>query len=265
MQNKKIVCIDSDGCAMDTMNYKHMYCFGPIAAKIFEVENSEIFLKTWNKVNLFSKTRGVNRFKALYLVFEKINKPLEEVKKWVESSSELSNDSLKKEIEKTKSKELEKTLIWSLEVNEKIESMKDLAKPFDNVKDCIDRIKKYVDLAVVSAANNEAIEDEWTKFGLINSINYVMGQNQGTKKECIKFLIDMGYEPCNILMIGDSPGDIKAAKDNNTLVYPIIVNSEVESWEYFTKVILNKFVNNEYDDSEYIKTYEEKLGELCQE
>lgn len=140
MQNRKIVCIDSDGCAMDTMNYKHMYCFGPIAAKVFEVENTEKFLEIWNNVNLFSKTRGVNRFKALYLVFEKINKPLEEVKKWVENSSELSNDALKKEIKKNKNDQLQKALIWSIQVNEEIESIKKLAKPFSNVRECIKQI-----------------------------------------------------------------------------------------------------------------------------
>ena len=24
-----LVCVDSDGCAMDTMNCKHIQCFGP--------------------------------------------------------------------------------------------------------------------------------------------------------------------------------------------------------------------------------------------
>jgi len=24
-----LVCVDSDGCAMDTMNCKHIHCFGP--------------------------------------------------------------------------------------------------------------------------------------------------------------------------------------------------------------------------------------------
>ena len=24
-----LICVDSDGCAMDTMNCKHIHCFGP--------------------------------------------------------------------------------------------------------------------------------------------------------------------------------------------------------------------------------------------
>lgn len=34
-KHKFIVCIDSDGCAMDTMNIKHDKCFGPYAVEIF--------------------------------------------------------------------------------------------------------------------------------------------------------------------------------------------------------------------------------------
>ncbi|HAP8418001.1 TPA: HAD family hydrolase, partial [Enterococcus faecium] len=32
--NSWIFCIDSDGCVMDTMTYKHNLFFGPIAAEI---------------------------------------------------------------------------------------------------------------------------------------------------------------------------------------------------------------------------------------
>lgn len=262
MKNKKIVCIDSDGCVMDTMNYKHICCFGPVAQEVFGIAENKEFLKIWNNINLFSKTRGVNRFVGLYLAFEKIGKPLNDVKKWAETTKELSNDSLKKEIEKTNSLELKKALQWSITVNEKIEAIKALAKPFENVKDAIIEMKKNVDVAIVSSANNEAIQDEWSKFELIKYVDYVMGQSQGTKKDCIQFLINKGYKPNDIIMVGDSPGDIKAAKDNGVLMYPILVNSESKSWKNFKDVVLNMFLNNKYNDKKYIKEYEMVLGGL---
>lgn len=262
MKNKKIVCIDSDGCAMDTMNYKHIHCFGPIASEIFEVEDKQKFLKLWNIVNLYSNTRGVNRFIGLYMTFDRINKPLNEVKKWARNATELSNDSLKKYLEKNNSYELQKALLWSIKVNEKIEEIKHMAKPFSSVLKVIKELKKYVDVAIVSSANNEAIKDEWTKFGLINYVDYVMGQNEGSKKDCIKKLIDMGYNNHNIIMIGDSPGDINASKDNSTLMYPIIITKENESWDNFLNSVLPKFLNDEYEDSEFIEEYNKKLGEL---
>ena len=36
---KFIVCIDSDGCAMDTMDIKHIQFFGPLAAEIFAMKD----------------------------------------------------------------------------------------------------------------------------------------------------------------------------------------------------------------------------------
>ena len=73
-----LVCIDSDGCAMDTMNIKHFEAFGPELIKIFNLEKyQDDILEHWNKVNLFSKTRGVNRFirflKSLEYANEKYN------------------------------------------------------------------------------------------------------------------------------------------------------------------------------------------------
>ena len=45
-----LICIDSDGCAMDTMNSKHFYCFGPEWVKQYGLENiKEEALKYWNR------------------------------------------------------------------------------------------------------------------------------------------------------------------------------------------------------------------------
>jgi hypothetical protein len=47
-------------------------------------------------------------------------------------------------------------------------------------------------------------------------------------------------------MIGDAPGDMKAAKANDALFYPINPGAETESWERFHDEAFNKFVNGEY-------------------
>lgn len=62
-----VFCVDSDGCAMDTMTYKHQLFFGPIAADIFGITDRADFLKEWDRVNLYSRTRGVNRFIGLVM------------------------------------------------------------------------------------------------------------------------------------------------------------------------------------------------------
>ena len=47
-----IFCVDSDGCAIDTMTYKHELFFGPIAAEKYGVEDKETFQKNW-KISIF--------------------------------------------------------------------------------------------------------------------------------------------------------------------------------------------------------------------
>ena len=55
-------------------------------------------------------------------------------------------------------------------------------------------------------------------------------------------------------MIGDAPGDFKAAKSNGTLFYPINPGSEEKSWERFFNEALERFFAGTYAGA-----YEAKL------
>ena len=69
-----LVCIDSDGCAIDSMNIKHINCFGPemIGEWGLDEWRGEI-LDRWNEINLYSLTRGINRFKGLLMALCEID------------------------------------------------------------------------------------------------------------------------------------------------------------------------------------------------
>ena len=43
MKMEYVFCVDSDGCAMDTMTYKHELFFGPLAADVFGVKDDQTF------------------------------------------------------------------------------------------------------------------------------------------------------------------------------------------------------------------------------
>ncbi|CAM3118107.1 HAD family hydrolase [Streptobacillus ratti] len=262
---KKIVCVDSDGCVMDTMNYKHIECFGPLAADLWNIEEREEFLTLWNNINLYSKTRGINRFQGLNEIFkifsEKYPKysKLNDVDNWIKTTNELSNNSLIREIETKNSEELKKALNWSLEVNKRIVSLEGMDKPFEKVKEAFEEMKDKVKIVIVSSANKEAILSEWERHDLLKYVDIVMGQDMGTKKDCIKKILDEGIDVNDVLMIGDSPGDITAAKENNVYFYPIIFDDEARSWIRFKEEILDKFINNQYEDQKYIDEYNSKL------
>ena len=60
-----LICVDSDGCAMDTMDIKHFRCFGPCMVKEWNLEPwAKPILQRWNQINLYTMTRGINRFKG---------------------------------------------------------------------------------------------------------------------------------------------------------------------------------------------------------
>ena len=101
-----LICVDSDGCAMDTMDIKHIRCFGPCMVEEWGLDQWEApILERWNVINLYSMTRGINRFKGLAMHLKEINETYTKIEgtevldNWVETSPELSNQALEKAID----------------------------------------------------------------------------------------------------------------------------------------------------------------------
>lgn len=261
-QKDYIICIDSDGCAIDTMDIKHIKCFGPCMVTEWNLEEwREPILERWNEVNLYTLTRGINRFKGLAVALTEINdkyvkiEGLDEFVKWTEETKELSNEALEVKIQKTNNVCIKKALEWSKSVNKSIDLLSDDEKqPFEGVKEAIIEAKKKADIAIVSSANEKAVLDEWSKHGLLEHVDIVLTQNIGSKAYCISKLIEKGYSKNNALMVGDALGDLKAAESNEVSFYPIMVKKEKESWSRFTKEALEKFIGNSYSGE-----YQEKV------
>ena len=134
-----LICVDSDGCAMDTMDIKHFRCFGPCMVHEWELEQwQEPILARWNEINLYSMTRGVNRFKGLAIALAEIDQQyktipgLSDLIGWVDQTKALSNSALEQAIRETGSECLQKALHWSQQVNASINQLDEsLKKPFD--------------------------------------------------------------------------------------------------------------------------------------
>lgn len=264
-----LVCIDSDGCAIDSMNIKHINCFGPKLVEEWSLHNwrNEI-LDSWNYVNLYSLTRGINRFKGLLLALKEINEKYTEIEdlgsleEWVKTTKELSNNSLIKAIEQNpESKCLRKALSWSNLVNDSIKKLpEEKVVPFGMVKEALAKVHNKADVAIVSSANQGAIMDEWQRHGLLPYVDLVLAQDAGTKAYCIQELVKKGYDKSCVVMCGDAPGDMDAASVNGVHYYPIMVNREAESWSEFIAVGFDKLLDGsfggEYQDEkidEFIK------------
>lgn len=233
-----LICIDSDGCAIDSMDVKHINCFGPCVVDEWQLQkNSKQILDEWNRLNLYSMTRGINRFLGLAKILRYVNdnitaiEDVASLENWVASADELSNMSIEKAAKESGSVCLLKAFSWSVAVNRSIQNLSEsLIKPFDCVKEKIEKIHETCDVAIVSSANYEAVKNEWSKFGLLEHVDILLAQNAGSKKNCIEKLLSYGYEKNKVLMVGDAPGDLDAAKKNGVFFYPILVKHENKSW-----------------------------------
>ena len=249
-----LVCVDSDGCAMDTMDIKHIRCFGPCMVDEWGLDAwREAILTRWNDINLYTMTRGINRFKGLAMALSEINGQycaidgIDELNDWVEKSPQLSNDALMKAIDETNSPILKKALSWSKAVNESINRLPQEEKlPFAGVKEALAQAQESADVAIVSSANLDAVLEEWELYGLLEHTDIVLAQDSGSKAHCIGELLKKGYAPDHVLMCGDAPGDMDAAKKNGVFYFPILVKKEKESWEEFMAMGLNKLLSGEY-------------------
>lgn len=265
-----LICVDSDGCAMDTMDIKHIRCFGPCMVQewnLYEWETS--ILERWNEINLYTMTRGINRFKGLAKMLREIHEKytkiegIEQFETWVEESDELSNSALQNSIEKFDNICMKKALAWSKEVNASIDRLDQLdKKPFEGVKDALKYAHEYADIAIVSSANVKAVLDEWELYGLLDYVDIVLAQDAGSKAYCIKELLKKGYKKEKVMMTGDAPGDCKAALKNGVFYYPILVRRETESWKEFADTAVIKLMEGTYG-GEYqeakIKAFEDNL------
>lgn len=249
-----LLCVDSDGCAMDTMDIKHFKCFGPCMVEEWGLtEWADAILKRWNEINLYTMTRGINRFKGLAIALKEIDEQytkvegIEQLCKWVEESDELSNAAIKRELERCDNIALQKALSWSEKTNQAIQSLPESEKkPFEGVKEALAYAHEYVDIAIVSSANYEAVIEEWELYGLLDYVDIVMSQNVGSKAFCIQEMLKKGYDKSKVLMTGDAPGDFDAAEKNNVLYYPILVRKEKESWDEFVTTAIPNLINDKY-------------------
>ncbi len=274
LKNKDyLVCVDSDGCAMDTMDVKHIKCFGPCMVQEWNLYNWEKDILTrWNDINLYTLTRGINRFKGLAKALTEIDQKyvkiegLADMVDFAENSKELSNDALKKAIENNpQSTSLKKALAWSVAVNKAINELDESEKlPYKRVNDALVYAHERADVAIVSSANLDAVLEEWQKHGLLKHVDIVLAQNCGSKAHCIGELIKKGYDNKKVVMCGDALGDMQAAQKNNVHYYPILVKKENQSWDNFIQSGLNNLIEGKFDEKyqeELNKFFLENLGE----
>jgi phosphoglycolate phosphatase-like HAD superfamily hydrolase len=249
--------VDSDGCVFDTMELKHKECFAPMFIKHFQLQAvSGCAREIWEHVNLYSTTRGLNRFHGLSRALNLLRAhpaaiarqvkiydtaPLDE---WLRRDQILSNLTLREEVEHNRA--LEPVLAWSEAVNATVEEIVHDIPPFPYFRDSLMKMIQKADVVVVSQTPTEALQREWKSLGLAEHVRAIAGQELGSKSDHLRLAARGKYGCEKILMIGDAPGDFQAARANHALFYPIIPAREEQSWKFFCDDALDRFFNGQY-------------------
>jgi phosphoglycolate phosphatase-like HAD superfamily hydrolase len=262
-----LVGIDSDGCVFDSMELKHKECFVPNFINHYELQGVSKFAREAAEfVNLYSKSRGANRFPALVEQLEWLRKRPEVKSRgvnvpvprglvdWVNRETKLGNPTLEKAVAETGDEDLKKALAWSLAVNKSIAEMVRAVPPFPYVRECLERFAGRADMIVCSQTPCAALEAEWNEHNLAKYVVAICGQEVASKKEALASAKQ--YPANHTLMIGDAPGDYKAAVANDCLFFPINPGAEEASWRRLHDEGIARFF-----EGSFAGTYQKQLLE----
>lgn len=256
-----LVCIDCDGCLLDNMELKHKECFTPALINVWNLQSvSRYARQEWERVNLYSRTRGTNRFYALPIALEKIYSreevkalglkmpDLTDLKKWVAETPELSARSLREyaELHPELSGTMKTAAEWSAEVDANIRKIVRGIRPFVNAVEALEYLNSFADVVVVSATPSDALRRELADCGVLQYFKKVYGQDEGTKSVAISKTLKEGYDRGKTLKIGDAYGDLLAAGGNEVLFYPVIPSLESESWALLRNKYADLFKCGDY-------------------
>ncbi len=261
------VGIDSDGCVFDTMEIKHKECFIPNTINSWGLQAVSRFAREAAEfVNLYSQWRGINRFPALVMVFDLLAERPEAVerdytppeiaslRKWIEEETRLGNPTLEAKVAETSDPVFVRTLQWSKAVNDTVAKIVRDVPPFPHVRESLERLREATDVLVVSATPDEALRREWEEHDIAPYVRMICGQEMGSKREHLMYAAGGKYDSDKVLMIGDAPGDLKSAKANDFLFYPVNPGDEAASWKRFHDEAFDRFLS-----CEYAGTYESDL------
>jgi hypothetical protein len=181
------------------MEIKHKECFTPMFIKYFGLQAvSKYARETWEFVNLYSKTRGANRFPALARALDLLRARPEvnarhvqvpsfpALEEWMKRETKLGNATLAAEVAGGNAGLIE-IKKWSDAVNAQVEDIVHGVPPFPLVRESLEKLTQSADAMVISQTPTDALEREWAENSIESFVRLIAGQEMGTKTEHLNF------------------------------------------------------------------------------
>ncbi len=266
---KFVVGIDADGTIFDTMNIKHKQVFWQCMMERWGVPDPDgRILAEAEKINLYSKSRGINRFPGLLKVMEicpslaGLDKtPLRD---FISSGYPTSNAGLEKYISDGHTdKILYDTLGWSYDIDRVFAEKTEKLLPFSGADSSIRKMSERADIVIVSSASGKILERDLENAALSPYITKIMGQECGKKHEQLAS-VRASLSPDSVLMIGDAISDCDAAKRAGAHFYPILPGNEEHSWDMLENKYFESFIAGEYHEKHEDLLYKDFLNTFAE-
>ncbi len=251
-----LVAIDSDGCVFDSMTIKQRVFHDGIIEFWGLESEAENARKICEWVGLFSPWRGLNRFQLILKIFQGLEEflprfgkklPIKPLEVFVGSGVALSMT----ELAKHNDAKLKSVYDWSAEMSRRIANLPPIPM-FDEVFQCLENVREVADAIVVSQTTEDALVREWRHAGIEHFVDVIAGAELGSKAESLALSMKGRYAPDQVLMVGDAPGDLEAARAVGCLFFPIIPGDEVASWVELRETGIGRVLNGafvgEYQD-----------------
>jgi phosphoglycolate phosphatase-like HAD superfamily hydrolase len=122
------------------------------------------------------------------------------------------------------------------------------------VRESLQKMQGRADVIVLSTAPGETLARQWKEYDLAQYVAVLVGQEMGTKTQYLQGATKGRYQENHVLVVGDAPDDLKAARANKALFFPITPGLEDDSWRRFHNEALERFFRGQYAGA-----YERKL------
>lgn len=262
-----IVFIDSDGCTFDTLEIQQKECFCPAFINLYGLQPISKFAReTWEFVTLYSFHRGTNRFQAAITVLDYLRErnaiisrnfhvpAAEGLRTWLSAEPLPAIPALKEALERDGNDDMETAYRWSMDVEEAVRAIVRNVPPFPYVRESLEQMQSLCDTVAISSSPTEYLKGQWDEHGLTSLVNLAAGEEAGTKDLIVRSASKGRYKQEQMLIIGDAPSDLQAAKDAGTLFFPIVPGREEASWQRFFQEGLDRLVRGTFAGA-----YAEKL------
>ena len=274
-----LVLLDSDGCALDSMDIKQKTVFAPAFIAHFDLEDiAAEATEAWEFVSLHSRTRGANRFVLLLRAMDILRKhpsprarrhPLPDLTALRDAGGDTGLVTTSNLAELAgQAPQMKNVLAWSEEIDRGVHSAIASVSPYGGVPEVLAVVAAVATIAIVSQTPGNTLKKEWRHAGLLSLVDSIYGQYPGGKAAVLKKLTANHGDtdaPQPVIMIGDAPGDFEATRGTPVRFYPIIPGREGKSWVRFASEVLYPFINGDYTEAMQKRYVQEFLAALPEE